>query len=94
MANNTKTCRNCGKEFTPCKTARKDNVFHWKELACSYECGVEYLDKVLESRGLSAPKEPESLEEEAYQAEEPEGLEEEAYQEDEPEWYFIAEDSE
>lgn len=52
------TCRICGKEYEPCRTAIKNpNVFHWQEVACSPECGAEYLQRVMESRkGTEIPK--------------------------------------
>lgn len=44
-------CRVCGKEYEPCRTARKNpNVFHWQEVACSPECGAVYLELINESR--------------------------------------------
>lgn len=45
------TCRVCGKEYEPCRTAIKNpNVFHWQEVACSPECGARYLQRVRDSR--------------------------------------------
>lgn len=51
MASEKKTCRVCGKEYGPCRTANRDpNVFHWQEVACSPACGAEYLRRVMEAR--------------------------------------------
>lgn len=51
MASEKKTCRVCGKEYEPCRTAnRNKNVFHWQEVACSPECGATYLQRIVESR--------------------------------------------
>lgn len=51
MASEKKTCRVCGKEYEPCRTAsRNPNVFHWQEVACSPECGATYLKRIVESR--------------------------------------------
>lgn len=51
MASEKKTCRVCGKEYEPCRTAnRNPNVFHWQEVACSPECGATYLQRIVESR--------------------------------------------
>lgn len=51
MASVKKTCRVCGKEYEPCRTAhRNPNVFHWQEVACSPECGATYLQRIIESR--------------------------------------------
>lgn len=52
-----KTCRVCGKSYEACRTAKRDltGVFHWQEVACSPECGAEYLRQVTEARN-PAPK--------------------------------------
>lgn len=51
MANNTAACRVCGKEFVPCgKSAAEIGAFNYREVACSPECGQEYLRRVLEGR--------------------------------------------
>lgn len=46
-------CRVCGKEYTGCNAAGMPpgTVFRWKEVACSEECGREYLRRVLVARG-------------------------------------------
>ncbi|MEY8573281.1 hypothetical protein AALD01_02590 [Oscillospiraceae bacterium 21-37] len=50
------TCRVCGKEYEPCRTAIKNpNVFHWQEVACSPECGAKYLQRVKDSRKSAEP---------------------------------------
>lgn len=50
-------CRVCGKEYDACHSLVADTgVFRWREVACSPECGEEYLRRVLESRG-QLPKE-------------------------------------
>lgn len=49
-------CRVCGKEYEACRTSKKDvGGFNWKEVACSPECGAEYLRLVREARN-PAPK--------------------------------------
>lgn len=51
MASVKMSCRVCGKEYEPCRTAtRRPNVFHWQEVACSPECGAIYLQRIIESR--------------------------------------------
>lgn len=76
MPKATKECRVCGKTYVACNTNRHfDGSFHWREVACSPECGQEYLRKVTESR-MEPQIEPEVIEEE------PELIEEEP--EDEP----------
>ncbi len=52
MASTKLICRVCGKEYTACRTMKKQpGVFHWQEVACSPECGTEYLNRVMEARG-------------------------------------------
>ena len=51
-------CRVCGKLFTPCGDCERDNTaFHWRTIACSYECGKEYLRRIVESRQKDVSKE-------------------------------------
>ena len=51
MANVKKACRVCGKDYEPCRSAKiAPGVFHWQEVACSPECGAEYLRLVMEAR--------------------------------------------
>lgn len=46
------TCSVCGKTYEMCVTAaRGGSVFRWQEVACSPECGAEYLRRVRVSRG-------------------------------------------
>lgn len=76
MPKATRECRVCGKTYAACNTNRHfDGSFHWREVACSPECGQEYLRRVTESR-MEPQTEPEVIEEE------PELIEEEP--EDEP----------
>lgn len=52
-----KPCRVCGKMYVPCADCENDNtVFHWRTVACSYECGKKYFEKVLEERNKSTKK--------------------------------------
>lgn len=56
MADAKKICRVCGKEYTACRTQNSNSaVFRWQDVACSPDCGEEYLRRVLAAR---APKEP------------------------------------
>lgn len=44
-------CRVCGKEYDACFNAKRiEGVYHWRDVACSPECGEIYLARVLESR--------------------------------------------
>ena len=52
MAKSVKKCRVCGKEFEPCRSAKVNGTFNWKEVACSPECGAKYLERVNEARGV------------------------------------------
>lgn len=48
----TKKCRVCGKEYESCRSIRTgEKAFNWREVACSPECGAEYLERILISRG-------------------------------------------
>lgn len=51
MATAVKTCRVCGKNYEACHTMNKAaGIFRWQEVACSPECGAEYLRRVTEAR--------------------------------------------
>lgn len=46
-----KTCKICGKMFTPCADCENDKtMFRWKKVACSPECAKEYFAKIEASR--------------------------------------------
>lgn len=49
-------CRVCGKAYKPCRTVVQNGVFRWQAVACSPECGAEYLRRIEESR---SPKQAE-----------------------------------
>ena len=51
MAKAVRMCRVCGKSYEACRTMSKTaGVFRWQEVACSPECGAEYLRRVAENR--------------------------------------------
>lgn len=51
MAGAVKKCKVCGKEYECCRSAiGKGNMFRWRDVACSPECGAIYFERVLESR--------------------------------------------
>lgn len=55
MAVHTIPCRVCGKMFTPCnKTSGALGAFNYREVACSPECGAEYLRRVQVARQKSS----------------------------------------
>ncbi len=46
-----KPCKVCGKMYTPCADCEKDKTaFHWRSVACSLECGMEYFKMVKAAR--------------------------------------------
>lgn len=46
-----KPCRICGKIYSPCSDCENDkHAFHWRTVACSKECAMEYFKKIEESR--------------------------------------------
>lgn len=49
-------CRVCGTLFVPCNKS-KDNLgaFNYREVACSPECGIEYLRRV-EAARIAVPE--------------------------------------
>lgn len=53
MPKATKICRVCGKQYEACHTEKVDGTFRWQEVACSPECGEEYLRRVMEARNPS-----------------------------------------
>lgn len=56
MPTAVRTCRVCGKSYEACRTMNKTaGVFRWQEVACSPECGAEYLRRVTEARNPTPP---------------------------------------
>ena len=58
-------CRVCGKEFIPCKgiagIPQDQQPFNWRKICCSPPCGSQFINCILESRGLTGygvPSEP------------------------------------
>ena len=46
----------CGKSYEACRTMSKTaGVFRWQEVACSPECGAEYLRRITEARNPTPP---------------------------------------
>lgn len=51
MADRAIPCRVCGKLFVPCnKSSNALGAFNYREVACSPECGAEYLRRVQAAR--------------------------------------------
>lgn len=58
MPKQIKTCRVCGTAYEACNSARSgSNAFNWREVACSPECGMVYLDRITASRSIVEPVE-------------------------------------
>lgn len=58
MPKQTKICRVCGATYEACNSARSgSNAFNWREVACSPECGMVYLDRITASRSIVEPVE-------------------------------------
>lgn len=52
-----KPCKVCGKLYTPCSDCENDKaIFRWRTVACSYECGQEYLKRVMDARSNNTVK--------------------------------------
>lgn len=43
MANTKLKCIICGKEYEGCRTPDGSGIFRWQSVACSPECGDEYI---------------------------------------------------
>lgn len=62
MAKRTKICRVCGAEYPACNSAKTGSAkFNWREVACSPECGLKYLNAVNEARKTNAAQEPQAV---------------------------------
>lgn len=62
MAKRTVACRVCGKLFVPCnKSSASLGAFNYHSIACSPECGAEYLRRVQEARKQLEQKETAEL---------------------------------
>ncbi len=58
MPKQRKICRVCGAEYEACQSVRTGSkVFNWREVACSPECGMKYLDSITASRSIVEPVE-------------------------------------
>ena len=62
MAKRTIACRVCGKQFVPCnKSSASLGAFTYHSIACSPECGAEYLRRVQAARNQSEQEETAEL---------------------------------
>lgn len=62
MAKRTIACRVCGKQFVPCnKSSASLGAFNYHSIACSPECGAEYLRRVQVARNQSEQEETAEL---------------------------------
>lgn len=63
MPAENKVCRVCGKAYEACRSIKRtDNVFNWREVACSVECGFEYLSRVEAARNGGVAEEVKPVE--------------------------------
>jgi len=55
-------CRICDKEFNPCKGITgippDQQPFNWRKICCSAACGSQYINSILDSRGLTSNRVP------------------------------------
>jgi len=55
-------CRVCGEEFSPCKGVAgippESQPFNWRKICCSVQCGSQFINDVLASRGLTNDRMP------------------------------------
>ena len=66
MSRVKRECRICGKEYEACSALfHKAGQFVWQEVACSPECGAEYLRRIQVSRGLIPDTPPQAEEQQA-----------------------------
>lgn len=57
MARIKRICKNCGAEYICCnRTSENDGMFHWKDVACSLECGLKYVAEVEAERAKNRVK--------------------------------------
>ena len=62
MAKRTKICRVCGAEYPACNSAKTGSAkFNWREVACSPECGLKYLNAVNEARKTGDAQVPQAM---------------------------------
>lgn len=62
MPRETKICKVCGKSYEACRTPNTTGSFRWRDVACSRECGAEYLRRIMMSRAKDAAEDEESNE--------------------------------
>ena len=43
-------CRVCGKPYEVCSSKRIGTSYRWQEVSCSPECGMIYLERIIQSR--------------------------------------------
>jgi len=55
-------CRVCGKEFSPCKGVTgippDQQPFNWRKICCCVACGSQFINSIMESRGLKSDGAP------------------------------------
>lgn len=51
MAQGTRICKVCGKEYPYCKTERRIDLYRWQDVACGPEHAAIYFAEIAASRG-------------------------------------------
>lgn len=57
MPKEMRICKTCGKEYEACHTPNR-GVFRWRDIACSYECALKYIEAVEKARGNAEEAQP------------------------------------
>ena len=89
-------CKECGASYEACRTPTPNGLFRWRDVACSRECAMAYMTRVMDAReqasGVMAQESVQAVQEavtatqEEFVLEETEPTEEEALDEDELCW--------
>lgn len=61
MAQGTRVCRVCGKEYPFCKTYNPNRIFRYQDVACCPEHGAQFLAEAMQVCGSLRPSEEEFL---------------------------------
>ena len=68
MAQGTRICKVCGKEYPYCKTFTPADVFRWQDVACCAEHGAEYFAQIEASRNKKPVSPQKNTQEQAQKA--------------------------
>lgn len=79
-----KICKECGASYEACRTPTPKGLFRWRDVACSPECAMSYMNRVMEARTQAAEPEVQNEDRDEQMAVEP-AREEIILEESEPE---------